>query len=275
MPLSLQRAALLPPRQKVIINKLGESIMKNRIKFLFTQTKLLFKEVPALTTVCFVLSVVLMNLLANVSLVSNDWVAVDAGIILSWVTFIVMDVLCRRFGATAANILSIFALTVNISVVLLFNIVRWIALATPDLNGWLAVGTGSSFLDVVAGDWRVVVSSSIALLVAAFSQNALNIIIKKALKPQRPLKAFLVASYISTTIGQFIDNLVFGIFAHLVFTIWGFYLNALQLIMFALVQAVIELVCEVIFSPLGYRIVKRWEEQGIGNAYLAFTNSKK
>ena len=249
--------------------------MKNRINFLFTQTKLLFKEVQAVTTVCFVLSVVLMNILANVSLVNTSWLAVDAGIILSWATFIVMDIVCRRFGATAANILSVFALVVNISVVLLFNIVRWIALATPDLNSWLAVGSGSSFLDVMAGDWRVVLSSSVALLVAAFAQNGLNIMVKKAFKPGHPVKAFVAASYISTAVGQFIDNFVFGVFAHVIFTIWGSSMTILQLIMFAATGMLVELLCEIILSPLGYKIVKRWEEQGVGEAYLSFIHSSK
>lgn len=249
--------------------------MKNRIRFLFTQTKLLFKEVPAVTTVCFVLSVVLMNLLANVSLVNTSWLALDSGIILSWATFIVMDVVCRRFGSAAANILSVFAIFVNISVVLIFNIVRWIALATPDLNGWLAVGTGSSFLDVMAGDWRVVLSSTIALLVAAFAQNGLNIMVKKAFKPEHPVKAFVAASYVSTAVGQFIDNLVFAIFAHMIFAIWGSYLTVLQIVMFAATGALVELLCEIIFSPLGYKIVKRWEEQGVGEAYLSFIHSSK
>ena len=247
--------------------------MKNKIKFLFTRVSLLFREIPALTTVCFVLSVVLMNLLANVSLVTVSWLAIDAGILLSWVSFVVMDIICRRFGATAANILTIFALLVNISIILLFNIVRWIALATPEFNSWLAVGTGSSFLDVMAGDWHVVVSSSIALLAGAFSQNAINVIIKKALKPGHPVKAFMVASYISTALGQFIDNLVFAIFAHWIFVIWGTPLTLLQVITFAASQAIIELLSEVIFSPLGYRIVHKWEQRGVGEAYLSFISS--
>lgn len=247
--------------------------MKNKIKFLFTQTKLLFKEIPAITTVCFVLSVVLMNLLANVSLVSTSWLALDSGIILSWATFIVMDVVCRRFGAAAANILSVFAIIVNLFIIFVFNIVRWIALATPDLNGWLAVGTGSSFLDVMAGDWRVVLSSTIALLVAAFAQNGLNSMVKKTFKPDDPFKAFVVASYISTAVGQFIDNLVFAIFAHMIFAIWGSYLTILQIVMFAATGALVELICEIIFSPVGYKIVKKWEEQGVGDTYLSFTYS--
>lgn len=137
------------------------------------------------------------------------------------------------------------------------------------------MGPGSSFLDVMAGDWRVVLSSTIALLVAAFAQNGLNIMVKKAFKPEHPVKAFVAASYVSTAIGQFIDNLVFAIFAHMIFAIWGSYLTVLQIVMFAATGALVELLCEIIFSPLGYKIVKRWEEQGVGEAYLSFIHSSK
>ena len=31
---------------------------------------------------------------------------------------------------------------------------------------------------------------------------------------------------------------------------------------------VAELLVEVLFSPIGYRVVRRWEAQGVGKAYL-------
>ena len=30
----------------------------------------------------------------------------------------------------------------------------------------------------------------------------------------------------------------------------------------------VEMLCEVAFSPLGYRVCQRWQEQGIGEEYL-------
>ena len=37
----------------------------------------------------------------------------------------------------------------------------------------------------------------------------------------------------------------------------------------ALVGAVVELLCQVIFSPLGYKIASNWRKNGIGNEYIA------
>ena len=42
-----------------------------------------------------------------------------------------------------------------------------------------------------------------------------------------------------------------------------------QCIMCAFTGAIVELLCEVVFSPIGYRISNRWKEEGVGNEYLA------
>ena len=38
----------------------------------------------------------------------------------------------------------------------------------------------------------------------------------------------------------------------------------------ALVGALIELVCEIFFSPVGYKICKRWQSEGVGNDYFKY-----
>ena len=42
-----------------------------------------------------------------------------------------------------------------------------------------------------------------------------------------------------------------------------------QCIMCAFTGAIVELLCEIVFSPIGYRISNRWKEEGVGNEYLA------
>ena len=60
--------------------------------------KVLLRSIPAPTVSTFILSVVLMNLLANKELVSLPWLALDCGFTLSWVSFLCMDMICKRFG---------------------------------------------------------------------------------------------------------------------------------------------------------------------------------
>ena len=49
-----------------------------------TELKVLLRSIPAPTLTMFVLSVVLMNLFANKGLVALDWIALDAGVLVSW-----------------------------------------------------------------------------------------------------------------------------------------------------------------------------------------------
>ena len=83
-------------------------------------------------------------------------------------------------------------------------------------------------------------------------------------KNKHEFKAYAVSSYASTMLGQFVDNLVFA----LVFTVPAFGISFLPTLMFALTGAIVELICQVIFSPIGYKVANNWKEQGIGDEYL-------
>ena len=39
--------------------------------------------------------------------------------------------------------------------------------------------------------------------------------------------------------------------------------------------ALVELLCEVVFSPIGYRVSKKWAARGVGQEYLDFVASRK
>ena len=45
--------------------------------------------------------------------------------------------------------------------------------------------------------------------------------------------------------------------------------------MCALTGAVAELVMEVLFSPIGYRITKRWQQEAVGKEYLELVKADK
>ena len=50
----------------------------------------------------------------------------------------------------------------------------------------------------------------------------------------------------------------------------GFHWTILQCAMCALAGAIAELIMEIIFSPIGYRIVKRWKERQVGKEYIDY-----
>ena len=55
----------------------------------------------------------------------------------------------------------------------------------------------------------------------------------------------------------------------------GFHWTLLQCAMCALTGAVAELIMEVAFSPIGYRITKKWRAESVGKAYFEFIGKGK
>ena len=78
-------------------------------------------------------------------------------------------------------------------------------------------------------------------------------------------------TYVSTFIGQFLDNFIFSLIVFVGFApvFWdGFSWTPLQCASCALAGAIAELIMEIVFSPIGYRITRRWQRENVGSAYL-------
>ena len=214
----------------------------------------MLKTVPPLLLTLTVLAVVGMNLLANKSIVNLDWLALDCGILLSWLAFLTMDILTHCYGPRAATLFSVFALVLN----LLRAGIFFLASRIP--GGW-----GESFVEgseqvinraldnTFGGTWFILLGSSTAFITSAFVNNFLHYGIGRLLKTQEGFGRFALRSYVSTFVGQFTDNLVFALLVSRVFFGW----TMLQCLACAVTGAVAELVFEAIFSPLGYRIAQR------------------
>ena len=235
--------------------------MKNRIKADWADTRLLFRCIPATVATLFAVSVVMMNILANKTIYQSAFLALDGGILVSWLSFLCMDVVTKAFGPKAATKLSVFAIGINLLVCFFFYIVSII----PTEEDF------SAFNQTVGGTWFILLSSTVAFLSSAFINNFMNWGIGRAFKRNPDGKlAFFTRCYVSTFLGQFFDNFIFAILTFTVFApiFWdGFSWTYLQCFTCSLLGAGVELVCEVIFSPLGYKIVRRWEREGIAAPY--------
>ena len=235
--------------------------MKNRIKADWADTRLLFRCIPATVATLFAVSVVMMNLLANKTIYQSAFLALDGGILVSWLSFLCMDVVTKAFGPKAATKLSVFAIGINLLVCFFFYIVSII----PTEEDF------SAFNQTVGGTWFILLSSTVAFLSSAFINNFMNWGIGRAFKRNPDGKlAFFTRCYVSTFLGQFFDNFIFAILTFTVFApiFWdGFSWTYLQCFTCSLLGAGVELVCEVIFSPLGYKIVRRWEREGVAAPY--------
>ena len=229
----------------------------------YEDTRILLRSIPATVVTLFVVSVVCMNLLANKTLLQLPWIALDGGILISWLSFMCMDIITKHFGPKASNRISVLACGINLLTCAIF----FIASVIPS-----NAGDFSPFDGIFGGTWFILLGSTVAFLASAVLNNTLNWLIGKMIrrKPDGKL-AYALRTYVSTFIGQFFDNFLFSIIVFVIFApiFWdGFSWTVLQCAMCALTGAVAELIMEIIFSPIGYRITKKWRENRVGQAYL-------
>lgn len=210
-----------------------------------------FKEVnrcPAIILSVLTLSVVLMNLFANKSILFNsDIIAVDCGILLSGITSLCLDILTRLYGATYATKVAYFSIILNVIMSVVFFIVGII----PGLWG----SEQNIIIDkIFQGNAFVVFGSIIAYAVSTIINNYSNEFLAGFVKDKGGcnLLIFTVSSYVSTLISQIIDNFIFNMIVLRVILSWNLY----KCTACSIITAVFELLVEIIFSSIGYKYIR-------------------
>lgn len=231
--------------------------------------KLLMRSIPPMILTLFVMSVCAMNLLANKSIdLPFDWLALDCGIVVSWIAFLTMDVITTHFGPKAANEISVLASLLNLGLCFFFLVGSkipgaWANSYIPGAEALLNDTLDRTF----GGTWYVIFGSTVAFISSAFVNNITNFLIGKLiLKNPDGFTAYLLRSYVSTAIGQFVDNLVFALIVSHFFFGW----SLTQCVTCALTGMIVELLCEVVFSFFGYRMITAWRRDGVGKAYITY-----
>ena len=236
--------------------------LKTAIKNEWQDLRNLLSKVNPLLMTFFVLAVVAMNLLANKSIDlswvpgtngSFPWLALDCGILVSWLAFFAMDNIVRRFGPKASTQMTVVAVFINLIICAVF-------LLAGSINGYW----GESYIEVggelvnialdntIAGTWYVLMGSTIAFISSAIVHGITSNAISKLFKDKEGLKAYAVCSFFATSLGQFVDNLLFALIVSLNFFGW----NILQCVMCALTGMLVEFLLSAIFVPIGHKIYK-------------------
>ena len=129
------------------------------------ETEVLLRCIPATVVSLFVVSVICMNLLANKTLFQTDWIALDGGFLISWLSFMCMDIITKYFGPKASNKIAFLASGINLLTCLIFYIASIIPSNAADytaLNG------------ILGGTWFILLGSTIAFLTSAIINNFMN-----------------------------------------------------------------------------------------------------
>lgn len=241
----------------------------DRIKYEANDLVVLLRSIPSLTVTFFVLSVVCMNLLANKELFVTEYLALDCGFTLSWFSFLCMDMICKRFGPKAAMKVSVVALFINLAICGLFNLLSrapgmWgefysYVETNPDVASTVNAALNTTF----GGSWYVVFGSALAMFTSSGVNSLVYHLVSKVTKTTG-FKNFALRSYISTLVAQFVDNFVFAVVVSHVFFGW----TMTQVVLCSITASFIELVCEILMSPIGYKMVCNWEKHDVGREYL-------
>lgn len=238
--------------------------MKAKIEQEFSDFKLLLRNIPATAVTFFTLSVVMMNLLANREIATcTTWLALDCGFSVSWFGFLAMDMITKRFGAKASIQISLFVLSLNLFICLLLYLVTRLPGNWGEFYAQNSEIANIALDNTFGGSWYVVLGSATAFIVSAIVNSTLNAYIGNKLHNNNFI-SFAIRSYVSTFIGQFVDNMIFAFMVSYIFFGW----SITQVVMCSIVAGTFELMCEMIFSPIGYKISRRWEAKNIGEAYI-------
>ena len=238
--------------------------MKQKIIYEVNDIKRLLRSVPSGTMVLFCVSVVLMNLLANKEIYTGvSWLALDCGLLVSWLSFLCMDIMTKRFGPKAAVKLSLFAVCVNLCVCGMLKVVALVPGNWGEFYAFENELVNQVLNNTVGGTWYVLLGSTLAMLVASVVNAVLNHSVGKLFRKDT-FTAYAVRSYVSTMFAQFVDNFVFSLMVSHVFFGW----TLLQCITCSITGCLVELLCEVIFSPVGYRVCRHWERERVGAEYV-------
>ena len=227
--------------------------------------KILLRSIPSLTIAFFILSVVCANLMANKELVSFKYCALDCGFVFSWIMFLCMDVICKRWGAKASIKVSLLALAVNLLVCGSFALLA----KAPGMWGAFydteSIEVNNALNSTFGGAWYVVLGSALAFIISSIINAVLNTAFGKMTK-NNGFGAFAFRSYLSTIIAQFADNFIFALVVSKFFFGWTW----TQVLICSAIGAVCELLCEVLFSGFGYKVVCNWEKENVGKEYFDF-----
>lgn len=236
--------------------------MRKFIQREWQETKALLNSIPAGVMTLFVLALVLMNLTANKELISiGNWLALDCGMLISWVAFFTMDIVVRRFGPKASTKLTLVATAINLFVCLILLLVGSIPnnwAASYMLDGSVNQSINEALDATFSGTWYVLFGSTVAFITSSVTHAASYWTLSKITKKE------LLKSYISTSLGQFVDNMIFALIVSLNFFGW----TLLQCITCAVTGMLVELIFELVFAPIGCKITDHWASRNVGKEYL-------
>ena len=246
------------------------SNFKRRVVQEFNDIKVLLRNIPSITVTIFILSVICANLMANKELLNFGYIALDCGFAFSWIMFLCMDVICKRYGAKASIEVSIIALFTNLCVSVIFFLLSLTPGKWGEFYSYGLDEVNTALNSTIGGTWYVVLGSALAFITSSIVNALLNNFLGKKLKKNN-FVSFALRSYVSTILAQFVDNFIFATVVSKIFFGWTW----TQVVICSIIGAFCELLGEVLFSGLGWNVVKGWNKDDVGKEYFNYIQAKR
>ena len=242
--------------------------------FDFNDLKMLLRSIPASVVALFAVCTVTMNLAANkivwsgIKIGETYFLSVTGGVFLSWAVFLIMDMVTKTFGAKASIKMNLFGAVVNALAVVFLGVIASVPSEFPFPGASDSFNSVFGFTGEGVQPWQILISSTIAYVVSGVVNAVVHVLIGRRFKKNPDGKiAFITRSYISTMVGQFVDNFIF---TWLAFSVFAHFYGVVTILGMSLFGALLELFCEIIFSPIAYTKCKKWQRDGVGHEYFEY-----
>lgn len=235
------------------------------------------RAIPSVVLAMTVVANVLMNILANKSIINLPWLIQDAGVLMSWVGFLAGDLIVKAFGAKNGIRVNLTALAISLFISGILAIVAvvpgdWSPVFDPSIEA-SAEALNKAANSIMGNVWYVILGSAVASAVGLVC-NGLSqgwLIKKIESKHGDRYWGFFAASAGSTIIGQILDNIVFASLISVHFFGWTWK----QVLVCSIAGAIFELLIELVFTPMTYRVSKAWKKAHIGLEFMDKNNESE
>ena len=148
--------------------------------------------------------VCIQNIFEMKSIGSAAFSIMGGGTLVSWITFVIMDVSTELYGKKFSVHLYSFAAILNLVIIALANIIICLPGTYPQQN--------EAFALMFSNGFRSILASFIAFWVGNYINVAIMCRFKQVDK-KGTKKSFYVRAVVSTIFGQFVDNAIFLVIA--------------------------------------------------------------
>lgn len=204
------------------------------------------KEIKKLNFMCYFMAIycvftVVQNLFEMKTLGTSSFAFGGGGIMLSWATFMIMDICTELFGKKDTMKIYTAAGLLNLFIVVLAQVVIAIPGVYPEQN--------AAFAQIFSNGIRTAIASFTAFWFGNFVNMQIMLGMKKATNGNKSKFLFFLRAVVSTIFGQFVDNFLFATLAFAPIGLSLFEMTWKDILTSSLFGTCMETLIESVFVP--------------------------